>query len=301
MTDQKILVTAAAGKTGSYVVKQLLERGFPVRAMVRRSNEKSDQLASLGAEVLVGDFLDLQSLRGALTGIKRAYFCYPPTDRLLEATANFVLVAREMGLESVVNMSQIIAREGHPSPLTRQHWLAECVLDMAGVGAAHIRPTLFAEMAQMLGAQSIANEGKLYLSHGDKKHAPVAAEDIACVVVGVLINPKPHIGKTYTVTGPKSLSQGEIAEVIGKVLRKPVEYVDIPLEHWQQAMADGGHSSFLIEHLSRVAEDYKKGLFDGVTDVVLKVGGRTPQTFEDFVRENIEAFGETVTAGQNVN
>ena len=301
MKNAKILVTAATGKTGSYVVKQLLERGFPVRAMVRRPNEKSAQLASLGAEVFVGDFLDLQSLRVAMAEIKRAYFCYPPTDRLLEATANFAFVAKEFALESVVNMSQIIAREGHPSPLTRQHWLAERVLDMADVGATHIRPTLFAEMAEILGAQSIAEEGKLYLSHGDKKHAPVTAEDIARVAVGVLTNPKPHIGRKYTVTGSKPLSQSQIAKIIGNVIGKPVEYVDIPLEHWQQAMANRGHPAFLIEHLSRVADDYKDGLFDGVTDVVLKVGGQSPQSFEGFVRENVEAFSGTVTAGQYAN
>ncbi len=301
MKNPKILVTAAAGKTGSYVVKQLLEQGFPVRAMVRRSNEKSEQLASLGAEVLVGDFLDLQSLRVAMTGINRAYFCYPPSDRLLEATANFAYVAKEMALESVVNMSQMIAREGHPSPLSRQHWLAERVLDMADVGATHIRPTFFAEMAQLMGAQSIAAEGKLYLSHGDKKHAPVTAEDIARVVVGVLTNPQKHIGQTYTVTGPKNLSQSEIAKIIGNVLGKAVEYVDIPLEHWQQAMADAGQPAFLINHLSRVAEDYKEGHFEGGTDVVLKVGGQSPQSFEEFISQHIEEFDGTLTTGQTVN
>lgn len=245
MKNAKILVTAAAGKTGSYVVKQLTEQGYPVRALVRKHNDKAAQLTAMGAEVIVGDFLNLSSLRTAMTGIKRAYFCYPPTDRLLEATANFAFVAREMAFESVVNMSQKIAREGHPSPLSRQHWLAERVLDWADVGATHIRPTFFAEMTQILNAQSIATEGKLYLPHGNKKHAPVTAEDISRVVVGILTNPKPHMGKTYTVTGQKALSQSEIAEVIGNVLGKPVEYVDIPLEHWEQAMADRGHPAFL--------------------------------------------------------
>ena len=301
MKNTKILVTAATGKTGSFVVKQLIEKGFPVRALVHRRDEKSGQLASLGAEVVVGDFLDLQSLRTAMTGIKRAYFCYPPADRLLEATANFTFVAKEMALESVVNMSQINAREGHPSPLSRQHWLAERVLDWAGVGVTHIRPTLFAEMAQMLNAQFIAAERKLYLPHGDKKHAPVTTEDIARVVVGILINPESHLGKTYSVTGQKAMSQSEIAEIIGNVLGKPVEYVDIPLEHWQKSAADAGHPAFVIEHLSRVAEDYQKGLLDGVTDVVFRVGGRAPQSFEDYVRENIAAFDDRMAVEHHAN
>jgi NAD(P)H dehydrogenase (quinone) len=296
MKTPKILATAATGRTGYPVVKQLIEKGFPVRALVRQRDERSDRLESLGAEVVVGDFFDVPSLRAAMTGIQRAYFCYPPADRLLEASTNFAVVAKEAGLESVVNMSQIIAREGHPSPLSRQHWLAEHIFDWAGVGATHIRPTFFAEMAQITNGHNIAADGKLYLPHGTKKHAPVTVKDIARVVVGILTNPETHVGKTYTITGEKPLSQTEIAETIGNVIGKPMEYVDIPMEHWQQRAQAMGFPSFLVEHLSRVGEDYQNGLFDVVTDVVEKVGGQLPQTFEDYVRENSEAFKGSVAA-----
>ena len=294
MRNMKILVTAATGKTGSYVVEQLIKQGFSVRALVHRCNEKSELLASMGVEMVVGDFFDMKSLRVALTGIQRAYFCYPPADRLLEATTNFAVVAKETGLESVVNMSQIIAREGHPSRLTHQHSLGEKTLDWAGIGATHIRPTLFAEMPLMLNAEGIASEGKIFLPYGKGRHAPVAAADIASVVVEILKNPQTHIGSAYTVTGQQAFSQNEIAGIIGNVLGKPVEYVDIPLEYWQQAMAVKGHPKFLIDHLSRVAEDYQKGVFDKVTDVVLKIGGRPPQSFEDFMSKNISVFEDRI-------
>ena len=290
MTLPTILVTGAGGKTGSYVVKQLIEDGSPVRAFVRRRDERAERLTSLGAEVVVGDLLDIESLRSALAGIKRAYFCYPPADRLLEATTNLAVVGKEVGLEAVVNMSQIIAREGHPSPLTHQHWLGEKVLEWADVGVTHIRPTLFAEMTVILSAKTIGSDGKILLPYGSEKHAPVAAEDIARVVVGVLTNPGPHAGEDYTVTGQKDMSQSEIASVFSTILAKPVEYVDIPLEHWQKGAADAGFPPFLIEHLSRVSEDYKNGLFAGVTDVVHTVGGREPQPIEEFIHANAQAF-----------
>ncbi len=295
MNNTKILVTAAAGRTGSHVVRQLIEKGFPVRAMVRKFNDKSELLTTLGAEVVMGDFLNLKSLRAAMKGIKRAYFCYPPADRLLEASTNFSIVAKENVFESVVNMSQIIVRENHPSALSRQHWLAEQVLDWANIGATHIRPTFFAEMAAILNAESIARDGKLYLPHGDKKHAPVTTDDIAAVVVGILTNPEPHIKKAYTVTGQQVLSQKDIAGIIGESIGKSVEYIDIPMEYWQKAMAEKGHPKFLIDHLSRVGEDYQNGLFDKVTDVVQKIGERKPKSFESYVRENISVFENKLT------
>ena len=287
MTNPTILVTGATGKTGAAVVAQLIDKGFPVRALVRRADERSARLAALGATVVVGDLLDIESLRSALAGAKRAYFVYPPADRLLEATTNFAVAAKEAGVEAVANMSQIIARAGHPSPLSRQHWLAERVLDWAEVGAVHVRPTFFAEMPLLLNAETIASEGRIYQPHGDGRHAPVAAGDIARVVVAVLADPEPHRGKTYVVTGPEAMSQGDIAAVFARVLGKPVEYVDAPLEDWRRAMANAGLPAFVVEHLSRMSVDHKNGLFDAVTDVVAEVGGRPAQPFEGFVRENV--------------
>ena len=291
MTTPKILVTGAGGKTASYVVEQLIEEGFPVRALVRRLDERSDRLTSLGAEVVVGDFLDIESLRSAMAGIKRAYFCYPPADRLLEATTNFAIVAKEVDLEALVNMSQFEVRDAHQSHLANQHWLGERVLEWSGLNVTHIRPTFFAEMSLILNAKTIASEGKMYLPYGDGKHAPVSAEDIARVVVGVLTNPGPHTGEIYKVTGPEDLSIAEIAEIFNTALGKPVEYVDIPLEVWQKALADLSLSPFLIQHLGHMAVDHKNGFFAGVTNVVHKVGGRQPQSLEDFIRANAKAFG----------
>ena len=121
MSSEPILVTGARGATGGATARQLLDRGLPVRAFVHRRDDKAEQLAALGADIVVGDFHDLGSLRQAMDGVKRAFFVHPWVARVLEATTNFALVAREVGLEVTVNMSQIIVREGHASPATREH------------------------------------------------------------------------------------------------------------------------------------------------------------------------------------
>jgi NAD(P)H dehydrogenase (quinone) len=51
MTDARILVTGATGKTGSLVVAGLLKTGHPVRAMVHREDGRSARLRALGAEI----------------------------------------------------------------------------------------------------------------------------------------------------------------------------------------------------------------------------------------------------------
>src|SRR6516165_4186707 len=104
--SKTILVTGAAsgyqGSTGNRILHLLVKRGFKVRALVHKIDERSQRLEKLGAEVLQGDLLDLDSVRKTLRGVKRAYFTYPVDDGLLEATATFAAAARDAQTEMVV-------------------------------------------------------------------------------------------------------------------------------------------------------------------------------------------------------
>lgn len=293
MSKSLILVTGATGKTGGAVVRQLLDRGYPVRATVRKRDERADELESLGAAVVVADFHDLRSMRDAMEGAGRVYFVYPPQgDRLIEATTIAAAAAQHAGVRAFVNMSQISAREDSDSPLARHHWLSEKILDWAGVGAIHIRPTFFAEMLHILGAQTIATQGKLYLPYGDERHAPVAASDIARVVVGLLTNPESHVGARYVLTGPKNMTVSEMASVLGEELGTTVEYVDLPVDMWGDVISGvDGMNEFLVTHLKAVAVDHQNGIFSAETDLVERIGGQPPQSLPEFIRESIDAFG----------
>ncbi len=288
-----ILVTGAAGKTGAAVVEQMLHRGFPVRAFVRRRDERSARLEALGAEVTVGDLHDLESMRAAMQGVGRVYFVYPPQGELLvEATTIVAVAARDAGVEALVNLSQISAREESKSPLARQHWLSERILDWADVGAVHLRPTFFAENLVMFGAATIASQGKLYLPYGAEKHAPVAAADIARVASGILADPTLHVGERYVVTGTRNLSLDEMAGVLSRELGRPVEYVDLPVEAWGQVLAKvDGMTDSLATHLKAVAVDHQNGIFRGETDVVERIGGQPPQSLDAFISEHRTVFG----------
>ncbi len=303
MTKPLILITGATGKTGAPAAQTLIDRGFPVRAFVHRLDDRSERLRRFVADVVVGDFLDLQSVRSAMRDVKRVYFCYPPQgDRLLDAATNVAVAARAAGVEAVVNMSQISAREQARSPLSRHHWLSEQVLDWANIGAVHIHPTFFAEVSYLLSGQSIAEAGKLYLPFGKGKHAAVAAEDIASVIVGILDNPEPHVGQHYVVTGPKDMTIGEMAEVLTTEIGKPVEYIDLPIAEWRKRLVEkAGVPEFLATHLAAVAQDHQDGVFSAETDVVERIGGRPPLSFALFVRNHIAEFnGNTHSSGRRI-
>ncbi len=233
MTQTKFLITGATGATGGDTVRQLLEKHQAVRVLAHRPDERSERLLELGAEVVFGDFLDFDSVRAALSGVDRAYFCYPISPGLVQATAQFAQAAKEASVQVIVNMSQISARSDAKSEAARQHWLSERVFDWSGAPTVHLRPTFFAEW--LLYLAPMIRQGKIFAPFTTTgRHAPVAAEDQARVIVAILENPTAHAGKTYPLFGPVELTFPEIAAIISRVIGKEVTYQQVPIERFAE-------------------------------------------------------------------
>src|SRR4249919_1152969 len=149
--DGSILVTGAAGKIGAVgrtVTGLLLERGLPVRAMVRRDDDRAASLRAAGAEVVVGDLLEPADVYRVVSGCRRVYFGMSVSPGYLEATVTMAAVAREIGVDALVNMSQMTVSQMSiqnttPSPQQRQHWLGEQALGWSALPVINIRPTAF--------------------------------------------------------------------------------------------------------------------------------------------------------------
>jgi NAD(P)H dehydrogenase (quinone) len=278
-----VVVTGATGKTGAEVVAHLLRHEVTTIALVHRDDARAERLRPLGATVAVGDFGDTASLRSVLRGAQGAYLCLPPEPDLLEWTASFIEAARAERISRVVNMSQLHVREGHPSPLTRQHWLAERMLDLAGVGAVHLRSSFFAEGYLILGAAAVAGASPLALPFGAERLAPVACADIGRVAAAILSSPDRDWDGAYTVTGPALLNHAEIAAALSAAAGRRIEYVDAPIAMWRAGAAQAGLPPFLIEHFARTAEDVKRGVFAELTGVVPGIGGAPATPFAEVV------------------
>jgi uncharacterized protein YbjT (DUF2867 family) len=291
MSGKRYLVTGATGHTGGYTCKELLKRGLAVRALVHREDDRSAQLRAAGAEVVVGDLLDLDFVRGALEGITGAYFIYPIRPELIEASAYFAQAASEAGVQAVVNMSQISARRISKSNAARNHWIAERVFDWSGVPVTHIRPTYFAEwLLYPHVRQAIREQGVIKLPFGEGRHAPIAAEDQGRTIAAILADPLPHRGKTYVLNGPKEMNEHEIAAAVGEVLGKPVRYESISIAEYRERLAGSGLWPHIIQHLVEVGIDCQNGVFEGSDQVIEALTGTPPMTVQQFVQAHRGAF-----------
>ena len=294
-----ILVTGAAGHVGGIgrtVTGLLLDRGLRVRAMVRREDDRSAALRAAGADVVVGDLLEPADVYRVVNGCRHVYFGMSVSPDYLAAAVTMTACAREVGVDAIVNMSQMTVSQmsiqnSTRSPQQRQHWLSEQVLLWSGLHVVTMRPTMLLESFVPLAATSVRDRGRIELPFGRGRTNPVAAGDVAQVVATVLADPAPHLGRTYELTGPRSQDMDGIAREFSDALTREVSYLDGRTETWEPELKRLGLSEHLVAHLVTMGELHRAGRYDRQTDGVQRVTGRMPMSVREWVSIHADEFG----------
>lgn len=297
--DAPILVTGAAGRVGGVgrtITELLLKQGKAVRAMVRSNDERARGLRDLGAEIVVGDLLDLASMHRVIAGCETMYFGLSVSDTYLSATVNAAVVAKHHGVKAFINMSQMTLTqmsitETTASPQHKLHWLAEQALNWSGLPVVHVRPTLLLEgFFLIFTPESVRASNEIRLPFGEGKTSPVAVTDVARVLVMLLADPHLHIGKSYSLTGPQSENMHFFAQEYSKALGRTITYADIPVESWRDGLLKRGLPIHLVNHLATMADLHRAGRYDRMSDEVLTLTGQRPLSVQEFVKKNAATF-----------
>jgi uncharacterized protein YbjT (DUF2867 family) len=294
-----ILVTGAAGRVGGVgrtIAELLLKQGKAVRAMVRNEDERAQALRDRGAEVVVGNLLDLDSMHRVVGGCETMYFGLSVSDDYLAATVNTAAVAKHHGVKAFINMSQMTLSqmsitETTASPQHKLHWLAEQALNWSGLPVVHVRPTVLLEgFFLIFTSDSVRESNQIRLPFGEGKTSPVAVADVARVVTAVLANPQPHIGKIYHLTGPQSENLHFFAQEYSKALGRTITFQDVPVGPWRNGLLQRGLPAHLVNHLATMADLHRSGRYDRMSDDVLTLTGQRPISVQEFVRMNAATF-----------
>jgi uncharacterized protein YbjT (DUF2867 family) len=294
-----ILVTGAAGRVGGIgrtVTELLLKQGKAVRAMVRNEDERAHALRDMGAEVVVGDLLDLDSMHRVIGGCETMYFGMSISDTYLTATLNAAALAKHHGVKAFINMSQMTVSQMSitqttTSPQHKMHWLAEQALNWSGLPVVHVRPTVLLEgFFLIFTPESVRESDQIRLPFGEGKTSPVAVKDVARVVAVLLANPQPHIGKIYHLTGPQSENMHFYAREYSKALGRTITFQDIPVGPWRDGLLERGLPVHLVNHLATMADLHGAGRYDRMSNDVRTLTGQEPLSVQDFVRNNMATF-----------
>jgi len=277
-----ILVTGATGSTGSELVRRLLARGAPVRAMVR------DTASYTAAPAVGANFDDAAAVAEALRGVERAYLVTPSSERAQDQQIRFAEAAAAAGVEQLVVLSQYASVEDSPVRFLRYHAAVERRVRELGIGYTFLRPNLFFQ-GLLAMADSIRATGTLFAPIGEARVSAVDVRDIAEVAAVTLTEPG-HLGQSYEITGPAAVTHAEIARALSAATGREIGFVDVPPAAFADAVR-GVLPDWQVDGLLEDYAHYARGEAAQVSSTVADLTGRPALDVASFARDYAGAFG----------
>jgi NAD(P)H dehydrogenase (quinone) len=287
---KKVLITGATGDTGRAAVREAIGLGLKVRAMVHGKDARSDALGKSGADVVIGDLLDINTIREAMEGVDAAYFVWPVQPGLIHAVVNFIQAAKEAGVRTVINLSQRSANRGSTSHSCRDSFIAEQVFNWSGLAVIHLRPTYFLEWLLYPWQLPYLQKGVLRMPVGKGRHSPIAADDQGRAIAALPARPEAHIGATIPISGPVEMDHEQMAMGLSEALGRQIVFQDLPVDEYCASLEKMNVPAYIIQHLSGAMVDYQHGHMSGSDNNVERLTGRRSMTVGEFARAHADVL-----------
>jgi uncharacterized protein YbjT (DUF2867 family) len=278
-----ILVTGATGTIGTEVVRLLAERGEPVRGMTRDPDG-----ANSPAEFVRGDFDDRASLDHAVAGADAVFLLNAPGPWIERHDLAMLEAVRAHGVGTVVKLSAIGTGENPELRVGGWHLPGERALQASATAWTILRPSSFATNTLQWAPAIRVGEPVANLT-GTGAQGVIDPRDIAEVAVAALTTPD-HAGRTYTLTGPELLGTPDQVEILRKVLGRPIEVLDVPLDVASAQMIAAGRDPEFVEGAMRGQRFIAEGGNARLTDDVASVLGRAARSYADWAQDHRAAF-----------
>ena len=271
-----ILVTGAKGNVGHKLCSFLQANG---RTFVTASSRRGEADRYL-------NFLDADTFREALSGIDTLFLVRPP--QLSKPQKDMLPFLTEC---KVANIKQIVflSLQGVEHNNVTPHAKIENIIRQLGIGFTFLRPSFFMQNLTLQHGAEIREKSMLMMPAGDGKTNFIDAQDIAEAGAVVLGN-ELYLNKAFELTGARSYHYDEIAELLTKVLQRPIVY--------RRPSA----IRFIFYHLRRrqplpyvlvmtaIYTIARLGKADGYSADLVGLIGREPSTLEHFISQNRDCW-----------
>jgi uncharacterized protein YbjT (DUF2867 family) len=238
-------ITGITGQVGGAIASRLLEKGLPVRAVIRNA-EKAGIWKDRGAEVALADITDAGALTEAFSNVDGVFVLIPPT---FDPAPGFpevraVVTALKAALTAarpkrIVSLSTIGAQASEPNLLS-QHGIVEGELSALPTPIAFLRAGWFMENCAWDVAPA-RETGVIpsFLQPLDKPVPMVAVEDIGALAARLL--QEDWSGKRIVeLEGPLRVTPNDIAAVFSTILGKPVRMEVVQRDQWEPLFRSQG-------------------------------------------------------------
>ncbi|MBL0274201.1 MAG: NmrA/HSCARG family protein [Chitinophagaceae bacterium] len=241
--DKTIFVTGATGNQGGAVVRNLVSKGFRVKALIRNPGKPgSKSITGENVEIIKGDLNDSSSYRNYLQNAD-GVFCNlqftAGVDKEIQQGLNLATISREQGVKHFVYSSVVGCDLNTGIPHWESKNLIENYIKSTGLNYTILRPASLYENLLMPQVKSRILKGKLVLpTRADKIQQFIGSQDIGRISTMIFADPLKYSGRTLTLAS-EQMNGNQLARVFSTVLNREIKFQQLPMFITRLVMGSG--------------------------------------------------------------
>ena len=259
----KIAVTAASGKLGAAIIRQLVNTiGSEQVCAIARIPDKA---RSLGVEVRAGDYSNKLQFENALAGIDTVLLVsgMDAPDKRIEQHRNVLVAARNTGVKKIVYTSIMGEVEGSSfSPIVASNRQTEEDIKGCGLQWSIGRNGLYIE-PDIDYLENYTKAGRIVNCAADGKCAYTTRDELAAAYSTMLLAER-HNGQTYTLAGTP-ISQHQLTDYLNQTFGTDLIYHPISMEEYKKQRTEE-LGEFLGAIISGIYASIRSGAFNILSD-----------------------------------
>ena len=285
-----IVVTGAAGHLGRVIVTNLIARvpSGRVGASARDPAKVAD-LEALGVRVRCGDFDDIETIKHSFEGATQVLIVSSNARAFggdpLAQHRNAITAARAVGVKRIVYTSHMAASPTSLFPPMLDHAATEVMLADSGLAWTALRNGFYA--ASGIALMGDALKTGVIETPADGKISWTAHGDLAEAAAIILADEGRYDGPTPPLTGSQSLNYDDVAEMVSKLINKPMRHEVLTDEALRAKIVARGAPEAAVNILLGLYRASRKGEFATVDPTLTQLLGRNPITMRELIAEKV--------------
>ena len=230
------LVVGATGSLGGKIVRELVRRGGPVRALARHA-DRAASLETAGAEVLLGNLKDPATLLPACRGVDVVVSTASASNRSDDTPENVDLrgnrllidAAREAGVRRFVFISTLGATDDSPVAVFRAKAGTEAHLRASGMEHVILQPAAFMDVwfGMLIEGPVLSGQPVTLVGESTHRHAFIAEEDVAQFAAAAARGPR-NESMTVPLGGPEAVTWLQVVEAYEEAIGRAIPVRSVP-------------------------------------------------------------------------
>lgn len=236
------------------------------------------------------DFTEPNISASVFEGVDVFFFMTPLIDEQVAVSCRVLDAAIEGGVPHIVRLSSRSAGWDKRSELRAWHREIDDAVRASGATWTILRPCSFFQNFIKYQADTIRSMSSVIVPQGDGLIPYIDAGDIGEAALRCLLQPESHQGRTYVLTGARAYGVKGVAAEIGRVIGKPVTYIDVEEARARDMMLEAGTPAWLVEAGLAVFAHAKGGGEAAVDPALTEIIGRPATSLSEFVERNRDAW-----------